>query len=65
MPTYLYIHESRTDSPQHRFRSEYELRTMDYELRREVNGKGEIVSDVAGGKIRAVIDYYTLNVGDR
>lgn len=56
MSTYLYIHRSRTDTEQRFFRSEYELRHADWELSREVNGKGEIVSDMTGGRIRAVIN---------
>jgi hypothetical protein len=56
MPTYLHIHEARTDTHQRLYRSEYELRSVDYELSREVNAKGEIDSDMRGGRIRAVID---------
>lgn len=56
MPTFLYIDELRTDTPQKRYRSEYELRHADYELSRTVNHKGEITSEVAGGRIRVVID---------
>jgi hypothetical protein len=55
MPTYLYIHAEETGTPRHRFRSGYELRGMDYELSREVNHKGEVISDLAGGRIRAVL----------
>lgn len=56
MPTYLYLHQEHTDTHQRRFRSEYELRHADYELSRAVSYKGEIMSDVTGGQIRAVID---------
>lgn len=56
MPTYLYIHKQRTDTEQHRYRSEYELRHADYELSRNIDHKGEIISDVTGGRIRVVID---------
>lgn len=56
MPTYLYIDELRTDTAQKRYRNEYELRHVDYELSRVVNHKGEVTSDVAGGKIRMVMD---------
>ena len=55
MPVYLYIHRSPTGTRQHRFRERYELRHIDYELHREVNSKGEIISDVLGGVIRVVI----------
>lgn len=56
MPTYLYLHRTRTDTHQRVFRSEYELRHVDYELSRRVNSKGEIDSEVTGGRIRAVIN---------
>jgi hypothetical protein len=56
MPTYLNIHRARTDSHQRQFRSRYELRHMDYELNREVNHRGELISEATGGKIRVVID---------
>lgn len=56
MPTYLYIDELRTDTEQKRYRNEYELRHADYELSRAVNLKGEVTSDVMGGRIRVVID---------
>lgn len=56
MPTYLYLHKQRTDTEQHRYRGEYELRHADYELSRNVDHKGEIVSDIMGGRIRVVID---------
>lgn len=56
MPTFLHIHRARTDTHQRRYRNEYELRHMDYELNREVNYKGEITSEIVGGTIRAVID---------
>lgn len=56
MSTYLYIHKERTDTEQRFFRREYELRQADWELSREVNSKGEITSDVTGGRIRAVIN---------
>jgi hypothetical protein len=56
MPTFLHIHPERTDSPQHVFRGKYELRHADYSLCRQVNHKGEIASEIAGGQIRTVID---------
>lgn len=56
MPTFLYIYEFRTDVARGRYCSEYALRYADYELSRSVNHKGEITSDVAGGRIRVVID---------
>jgi hypothetical protein len=56
MPTRLYIHSERTDTEQHRYRGEYELTHADYELAREVNHRGEIASEVFGGRIRVVMD---------
>lgn len=56
MPTFLYIYELLTDVAHRRYCSEYELRHADYELSRSVNHKGDITSDVAGGRIRVVID---------
>ena len=61
MKSYLHIHQSRTDSPQHLFRERYTLRHFDYELHRETNAKGEITSDVLGGIIRVVIDDFGDN----
>jgi hypothetical protein len=37
------------------------VRHFDYELHREINSKGEIVSDVLGGTIRVVIDGFGDN----
>jgi hypothetical protein len=56
MPTYLYLHSVRTDTEQRRFRSEYILRHVDYELSRDVNSRGEITSGTMGGRIRLVMD---------
>ncbi|MCD8031677.1 MAG: type VI secretion system needle protein Hcp [Bacteroides sp.] len=56
MPTYLHIHKLPTDTVQHHYRSRYEVRHMDYELSRSVNQKGEIISDITGGKIRMVLE---------
>jgi len=56
MHTYLHIHEARTDTHQRLYRSRYELRGVDYELSRTVNSRGELDSDMRGGRIRAVID---------
>ncbi|NDV64649.1 type VI secretion system tube protein TssD [Bacteroides sp. 224] len=61
MPTYLHIHKSRTDSPQNLFRERYEVRHFDYELRRETNSKGEIISDVLGGVVRVIMDGFGDN----
>ena len=56
MQTYLYIHRENTAGPQERYRSTYPLKHVDYELSRAVGRKGEVLSDVQGGKIRMVID---------
>lgn len=42
--------------PQERYRGKYPLKHVDYELSRAVGRKGEIISDVRGGKIRIVVD---------
>lgn len=56
MQTYLYIHKENTSGPQERYRGIYPLKHVDYELSRAVGRKGEVLSDVQGGKIRMVID---------
>lgn len=56
MPTHLHLHPLRTDTAQRCFRSKYELRHADYELFRSMNNKGEVISEVTGGKIRVVLD---------
>lgn len=61
MPTYLYLHQIQTDTQQQRFEEHYTLRHADYELHRETNSKGEIISDVSGGMIRVVLDDFSNN----
>lgn len=57
MPTYLYLHrEQTTDKVRKRFRNAYEVRQVEYELSRKTNHKGEIISDICGGRIKVVID---------
>lgn len=56
MPTYLHIESLRTDTAQNWYRNKYELRHVDYELHRTINHKGEIISEVIGGRIRVVIN---------
>lgn len=56
MHSYLHIHRENTAGPQERYRGTYELRSMDYEFSRAVTRKGEINSDVRGGRIRVVIE---------
>ena len=61
MPSYLYIHKSRTDTPQNLFQERYELRHFEYELNRKMNYKGEIISSVLGGVVRLTIDGFGDN----
>lgn len=56
MQTYLYIHKENTAGPQERYRCKYPLKHVDYELSRAVDRKGEVASDMKGGKIRVVVD---------
>lgn len=56
MPTYLYIHKEHPSGPQERYRGVYPLKHVDYELSRAVGRKGEVISNVQGGKIRIVVD---------
>jgi len=58
----LYVHKDRTVSPQNLFQGIYELCHFDYELYRETNAKGEIISDTLGGIIRVVIGGFGDNV---
>lgn len=56
MITYLYIHRENAAGPQERYRGTYRLKHVDYELSRAVGRKGEVISDVRGGRIRIVVD---------
>jgi hypothetical protein len=56
MPYFLHIHPQRTDSPQNWFRDAYRLRQADFELNRNINYKGDAVSDLKGGRITAVLE---------
>lgn len=55
MTTYLYIDELFTGTAQKRYRNGFELRQVDYELNRAISQSGVIISDVTGGRIKAVI----------
>lgn len=56
MQTYLQIKKKDTGIPQAEYWGRYELRAVDYELSRAVGRKGEIISEVRGGKIRVAIE---------
>ncbi len=56
MPTYLYLHRQNAGTVPYHYRNRYEVRHVDYELNRNVNHKGEIVSDITGGNLRIVLE---------
>lgn len=56
MQTYLQIKKKNTGIPQAEYWGRYELRAVDYEFSRAVGCKGEITSEVRGGKIRVAIE---------
>jgi len=58
MPNFLHIHPLRTDTSQNWYRDVYRLSKVDYELSRNVNNKGETVSDLKGGRIVATLEEF-------
>ena len=56
MQSYFYLHKENTEGPQERYRNTYVLQTVDYEFHRSVDKRGEIISELKGGKITITID---------
>ncbi len=63
MQTNFYLHkEQASEKSKIGYRAKYSVRQVSYELRRAVNHKGEIASDIQEGVIRIVIDGFADKV---